>query len=168
MLDVDILVVYTRCYPMRPCGRRKVSAGGLALSSGNDIRPTGGDDAHPCRSAVPGFIGARHARHVHRVLGARRDAPQPVPVPNPYSLRPPRSLPPPYTDSGSPSSTDKLPFMTEYTLRFSPSAVADTGTFKLLELPSDLSKLVEESSDNLPRQAHSVRAVRIATEGTSV
>lgn len=71
-------------------------------------------------------------------------------------------LPAPYDRYGHPRPLvltvahliGKLLFMTEYTLKFSPSAVADTGTFKLLELPSDLSKLVEESSDNLPRQAH--------------
>ena len=43
--------------------------------------------------------------------------------------------------------------MAEYTLKFSPSTVADTCAFKLLELPSDLSKLIEGSPENLPRQA---------------
>lgn len=44
--------------------------------------------------------------------------------------------------------------MTEYILKFSSSTVADTGAFKLLELPSDLGKLIEESPGNLPRQVH--------------
>lgn len=44
--------------------------------------------------------------------------------------------------------------MTEYTLKFSPSTVADTGAFKLLELPPDLSKLIEERPGDFPRQAH--------------
>ncbi|KAH9910634.1 sister chromatid cohesion protein Dcc1 [Fomitopsis serialis] len=37
--------------------------------------------------------------------------------------------------------------MPEYTLKFSSSAVADTAAFKLLELPPDLSKLVESNPD---------------------
>ncbi|KAI0720887.1 sister chromatid cohesion protein Dcc1 [Fomitopsis betulina] len=40
--------------------------------------------------------------------------------------------------------------MTEYTLKFSPSTVADTGAFKLLELPPDLSKLIEERPGDFP------------------
>ncbi|KAH9914024.1 uncharacterized protein B0H18DRAFT_1125886 [Fomitopsis serialis] len=37
--------------------------------------------------------------------------------------------------------------MPEYTLKFSSSTVADTAAFKLLELPPDLSKLVESNPD---------------------
>lgn len=47
-----------------------------------------------------------------------------------------------------------LTYMPEYSLKFSPSVVADTDTFKLLELPSDVSKLIEDDPENLGRQAH--------------
>ena len=38
--------------------------------------------------------------------------------------------------------------MTELNLRFSQTAVSDTGTYKLLELPADLCKLLESSTSD--------------------
>ncbi|KZT68253.1 hypothetical protein DAEQUDRAFT_712068 [Daedalea quercina L-15889] len=47
--------------------------------------------------------------------------------------------------------------MSEFALKFSHSATADTGAFKLLELPSDLSKLIESNIDSPPRHALTIK-----------
>ncbi|GBE81571.1 hypothetical protein SCP_0313000 [Sparassis crispa] len=43
--------------------------------------------------------------------------------------------------------------MTEYTLKFSASPLQDTGSFRLLELPPDLCRLIESAPDSNPRMA---------------
>lgn len=52
--------------------------------------------------------------------------------------------------------------MTELDLRFASTSLADTGSYKLLELPPDLCKLIEGASDesNVPQYAE--RSLNVA------
>lgn len=58
--------------------------------------------------------------------------------------------------------------MDEFELRFSSSPQSDTGTFKLLELPPDLCKLIESSVDELQRPRYASLRPRLIVGPTQV
>ena len=81
-----------------------------------------------------------------QVVGARAgDEPRPAhPTPNAFERVPTRRA-----GVWQPSLLTESTRMEEYELRFSPISQSDTGAFKLLELPPDLCKLVENSIESL-------------------